>query len=149
MSRGWALAHSQTTTGNQASVWTQESFQNGFEKWIEHDRPPGDRSLVVDNRKLKQQRRRRLRKRHWKSEFALSASNLISRIPCQMMAIVLGVDSKTVWKFREEKEVQKSLMHVQSCCFANLNTLLFLPFSLPSQYTSNISLQRLSAGSKL
>ena len=27
--------------------------------------------------------------------------------------------------------VQKSLMHVQSCCFTKINLLLFLPFSLP------------------
>ena len=27
---------------------------------------------------------------------------------------------------------KKSVMHVQSCCFACLNLLLFLPFSLPS-----------------
>ena len=54
-------------------------------------------------------------------------------------------------KVQGQKEVQKSLMHVQSCCFANLNTLLFSPLSLslPSPYTSNISLYRLSAGSKL
>ena len=32
---------SRTATDNQASVWTQESF--------EHDCPPGDRSPVVDN----------------------------------------------------------------------------------------------------
>ena len=48
-------------------------------------------------------------------------------------------------KVQGQKEVQKSLMHVQSCCFANLNILLFLSFSLPLPYTSNISLQRLSA----
>ena len=33
----------------------------------------------------------------------LRASNLISRIPCQMMAIVFGVDSRTVWKFRKKR----------------------------------------------
>ena len=33
----------------------------------------------------------------------LTASNLISRIPCQMMAIVFGVDSRTVWKFRKKR----------------------------------------------
>ena len=27
---------------------------------------------------------------------------------------------------------KKSVMHVQSCCFTNINLLLFLPFSLPS-----------------
>ena len=31
------------------------------------------------------------------------------------------------------KNVQKSVMHVQSCCFTDINLLLFLPFSLPSR----------------
>ena len=31
-----------------------------------------------------------------------------------------------------QRNVQKRVMHVQSCCFANLNLLLFFPFSLPS-----------------
>ena len=30
------------------------------------------------------------------------------------------------------KNMQKSVMHVQSCCFTKINLLLFLPFSLPS-----------------
>ena len=30
---------------------------------------------------------------------------------------------------RRQRNVQKNVMHVQSCCFANLNYLLFLPFS--------------------
>ena len=30
------------------------------------------------------------------------------------------------------KNLQKSVMHVQSCCFTKINLLLFLPFSLPS-----------------
>ena len=30
------------------------------------------------------------------------------------------------------KNVQKSVMHLQTCCFTNINLLLFLPFSLPS-----------------
>ena len=33
---------------------------------------------------------------------------------------------------RRQRNVQKSVMHVQSCCFAYLNLLLFLPCSLPS-----------------
>ena len=33
---------------------------------------------------------------------------------------------------RQQRNVQKSVMHVQSCCFTCLNLLLFLPFSLPS-----------------
>ena len=34
---------------------------------------------------------------------------------------------------RRQRNVQKNVMHVQSCCFASLNLLsTFLPFSLPS-----------------
>ena len=33
-----------------------------------------------------------------------------------------------------QRNVQKSVMHVQSCCFANLNQLFFLPFSLMSPF---------------
>ena len=33
---------------------------------------------------------------------------------------------------RRQRNVQKSVIHVQSCCFANLNLLLFLPLSLTS-----------------
>ena len=33
---------------------------------------------------------------------------------------------------RRLRNVQKSVMHVQSCCFVNINLLLFLPFSSPS-----------------
>ena len=35
-----------------------------------------------------------------------------------------------------QRNVQKSVMHVQSCCFGYLNQLLFLPFSLtaPSSF---------------
>ena len=35
---------------------------------------------------------------------------------------------------RRQRNLQKRVMHVhkQSCCFANLKLLLFLPFSLPS-----------------
>ena len=32
---------------------------------------------------------------------------------------------------RRQRNVQKSMMHVQSCCFAHINLLFFLPFSLP------------------
>ena len=31
-----------------------------------------------------------------------------------------------------QRNLQKSVLHVQRCCFANLNPLLFRPFSLPS-----------------
>ena len=33
---------------------------------------------------------------------------------------------------RQQRNVQESVMHVQSCCFANLNLLLFFLFWLPS-----------------
>ena len=33
---------------------------------------------------------------------------------------------------RRQRNVQKGLMRVESCCFSCLNLLLFLPFSLPS-----------------
>ena len=33
---------------------------------------------------------------------------------------------------RRLKNVQKIVMHVQSCCFANLNLMLFFSFSMPS-----------------
>ena len=33
---------------------------------------------------------------------------------------------------RRQRNVQKSMMHVQSCCFVNLNLLIFLTFSLTS-----------------
>ena len=33
---------------------------------------------------------------------------------------------------RQQRNVQESVMHMQSCCFANLNLLLFFLFWLPS-----------------
>ena len=33
---------------------------------------------------------------------------------------------------RRQKNVQKCVMHVQSCCFANVNILFFVPFLLSS-----------------
>ena len=77
-----------------------------------------------------------------------AASNFITLIPSrsvrQMLVNFSGVEFyKTVSKFRKEKQsrclvftsstkreirhfhVQKSVMHVQSCCFAYLNLLLF------------------------
>ena len=57
------------------------------------------------NRELKQQRQRRLRKRHWKSECAplqtLSRLYIPSRLIRQMWANYFGVEFwRTVWKFR-------------------------------------------------
>ena len=116
------------------------------------------------NRELKQQRRRRLRKRHLKSEFALLQTlsrllHLVYFVKCWQMFLelnykglyqssgkekqscCLAFPSSTKREFRHfhvvvvqrrQRNVQKSVMHVQSCCFANLNLLLFLPSSLPS-----------------
>ena len=119
---------------------------------------------------LKQQRRRRLGKRHVK-KWIRSTSNFIALIPTrtirQMLVIFSGAEfKKTVWEFRKRKRksllssftsftkreirhfhvvvvqrrqrnVQTSVMHVQSCCFANLNLLLFcrssnVAFKLPN-----------------
>ena len=38
---------------------------------------------------------------------------------------------------RRLRNVQKSQMHVQNCCFADLNLMLFLPFSLPWLWSRN------------
>ena len=107
-------------------------------------------------RELNQRRRRRLRKRHFKSEFALPQTlsrsfHLVQFVnSCQTF---LELNSKGLYQSSgKEKEssrmfpsstkreirlvhvvvvqrrlrnVQKSVMHVQSCCSANLNLLLF------------------------
>ena len=57
------------------------------------------------NRELKQQRQRRLRKRHLKLKWIRAASNFIALIPSrlirQMWANYFGVEFwRTVWKFR-------------------------------------------------
>ena len=113
-------------------------------------------------RELNQRRRRRLRKRHLKSEFALPQTlsrsfHLVQFVnSCQTF---LELNSKGLYQSSgKEKEscclvfpsstkreirhfhvvvvqrrlrnVQKSVMHVQSCCSANL--CFFLPLSLPS-----------------
>ena len=106
-------------------------------------------------RELKQQRRRRLRqrKRHLKNEFALpqtisfDSSNVdmnskglymyhISRkeksvaVLCSRprQNVKLARPFHVVVVQRRLRNVQKRVMHVQSCCFA----IAFLPFSLPS-----------------
>ena len=104
-------------------------------------------------RELWQQRRRRLRKRHLKSEVALLQTlsrlfHLVHFVKCWKFLLELIL--KDVWKFGKRKRkswsfvhvlhkayfhvvdvqwhqrnVQKSVMHVQSICFTNLNLLLF------------------------
>ena len=97
------------------------------------------------------------RKRHLK-RWISSVSNFIDltqfHLICQMLAKFSGVESERtvskcvlcsptpkraqeIWTFhvavvqRRQRNVQKRMMLVQSCCFANINLLLF-PFSLPS-----------------
>ena len=89
---------------------------------------------------LNEQRRRRLRKRHLKNAFA----NFIALIPSRLIRQILGeLNSKGLYQsLGKEKEsccllfpsltkreirqrnVQKSVMHVQSYCFASINLLL-------------------------
>ena len=107
----------------------------------------------------KQQRRRRLRKRHVHvKKWIRAASNFIALIPSrlisQMLAIFLELNSERLHQSsgkekesccfvflsstkrgishfhivvvqRRQRNVQKSVMNVQSCCFANINLLLF------------------------
>ena len=111
----------------------------------------------VNIRELKQQRRRRLRKRDLKSEFALLQTlsrlfHLVYFVKCWQMFLELNskglyqssgkekescclvFPSSTKREIRHfhvvvvqwrQRNVQKSVMHVQSCFLANLNLLLF------------------------
>ena len=111
----------------------------------------------LTHRELKQQRRRRPRKRHLKSEFALLQTlsrllYLVHFVKCWQFFLEMnskrlhqssGKEIETrslVFTSSEKREirqfhvvvvhwrqrnVQKSVMHVQSCCFANLNQLRF------------------------
>ena len=106
---------------------------------------------------LKQQRRRRLRKRHLKTYFALPQTlsrlfQLVQFVKCWQF--FLELNSKRLYQSsgkekesrclvftsftkreiryfhvvvvqRRQRNVQTSVMYVQSCCFANLNLLLF------------------------
>ena len=108
-------------------------------------------------RKHKQPRRRRLRKRHLKSEFAPLQTlsrlfHLVCFVKCWQMFLELNskglyqssgkekescclvFPSSTKREFKHfhvavvqqrQRNVQKSVMHVQSCCFANQPYSLF------------------------
>ena len=99
---------------------------------------------------LKQQQWQRLQKRHLK-KWSCTASNFIALIPSclshqlnskglyqssgkEKESCCLVFPSTTVHEFmhfhivvvqRWQRNVQKSMVHMQSCCFANLNLLLF------------------------
>ena len=75
------------------------------------------RLLLWEIRQLKQQRRRRLRKRHLKTEFASAASKFIAPIPYrfirQILANFFELNSKAnASKFRERKRKSLSCVHV-------------------------------------
>ena len=108
-------------------------------------------------RELTQQRRRRLRKRHLKSEFAVlqSLSRLFHLVYfVKYWQMFLELNSKGLYQSlgkekesccvvfsssikreirnfhvvvvqRRQRNVQTSVMHVQSCCFADLNLCFF------------------------
>ena len=118
---------------------------------------PSSLRKLPNIREFKQQRRRRLRKRHLKSEFALLQTlsilfQLVQFVKC--WHFFLELNSKRLYRSsgkekesrclvftsstkreirhfydvvvqRRQRNVQKSVMHVQSCCFANPNPLLF------------------------
>ena len=100
------------------------------------------------NRELKQQRRRQLRKLHWKSVYPTSfnsanAGKFFSELNSKGLYQSSGKEKEScclvfpsstkheirhfhvVVVQRRLRNVQKSLIHVQTCCFANLNLLLF------------------------
>ena len=106
---------------------------------------------ILNNRELKQQRRQRLQKRHLKSEFAPLQTfsrlfHLFYFVKCWQMFLALNSEG-LVSKFRKRKEscclvfpsstkrelrhfhgkemYKKSVMHVQSCCFANQTYCFF------------------------
>ena len=125
-----------------------------------HSRKPCIAGLAFkqNSKELKHQRRRRLRKRHLKNEFAPLQTlshlfQLVQFVKCWQ--IFLELNSKTASKFRKRKrkslfcvhvldkawnyafsrcsraatakKKKSAVMHEQSCCFINLNLLLFCP----------------------
>ena len=69
----------------------------------------------------------KFRKRKLKENFCVLFTNSIKRA-CEIRKFHVAVAQ------RELRNVQKSMTHVQSCCFANIhvNLLLFCPSSLPT-----------------
>ena len=99
------------------------------------DEEPGP---MLANRKLKQRRRRQVQKRclklHRTYSISFNSSNVGKLFRCCILKDcieVLGNKKKVVRHFhvvvmqRRQRNVQKSVMHVQSYCFIFLNFLLF------------------------
>ena len=78
----------------------------------------------------------KLRKRKLKENFCVLFTNSIKRA-CEIRKFHVAVVQ------RELRNVQKSMPHVQSCCFANIhvNLLLFCPssFPTPSSWSRNFA----------
>ena len=132
--------------GNLASVLHQSHCHNGVVS-----------GALTDVREFTQGRRRRLRKRHLKSELALpqtysisfnsfNSSNAGKGFWSWILKDCIKVQEKKkescclvfpsstkreIWQFhfvvvqRRQRNVQESVMHVQSCCLACLSLLLF------------------------
>ena len=113
--------------------------------------------LFGNIREFMQRRRRRLRKRHLQSEFALPQTwsrlfHLVKFVKCWQSFLQLNSNGlhqssgkekerccflfpsstkREIRQFhvvavqRRQRNVQKNVLHVQSCCFACLNLLLF------------------------
>ena len=99
------------------------------------DEEPGP---MLANRKLKQRRRRQIQKRclklHRTYSISFNSSNVGKLFRCCILKDcieVLGNKKKVVRHFhvvvmqRRQRNVQKSVMHVQSCCFIFLNFCFF------------------------
>ena len=76
----------------------------------------------------------------WQMFLELNSERAVSKFRKRKESCCLVFPSSTKREFRHfhvvvvqrrQRNVQKSVMHVQSCCFAN-QTYCFLPFSLPS-----------------
>ena len=101
--------------------------------------PPNEEpGPMLANRKLKQRRRRQIQKRclklHRTYSISFNSSNVGKLFRCCILKDcieVLGNKKKVVRHFhvvvmqRRQRNVQKSVMHVQSCCFIFLNFCFF------------------------
>ena len=69
-------------------------------------------------RELKRRRQRRLRKRHLKSEFAVLQLELYRTYSISFNSSLNCWQIFVVVVQQRQRNVQKSVIHVQSCCFA-------------------------------
>ena len=106
--------------------------------WMVSRRRDEEPGPMLANRKLKQRRRRQIQKRclklHRTYSISFNSSNVGKLFRCCILKDcieVLGNKKKVVRHFhvvvmqRRQRNVQKSVMHVQSCCFIFLNFCFF------------------------